>query len=181
MTRKLNPSVFLTLDPVLDEGQLLWGSAADGYVYVMGDNISTDDGDVIEATWTTGWLDMGMPEITKMFSAVHVDTEVLDGPIDVTWSVDQGRSSKTMQLKHDPRQGGFWNGTPPTGTDLWDSTTKVWAGPPDIQKSRLVLSLPQEAEGQRIQLTFSGDLDFQITGYSIMYKVKEELAPQGGI
>lgn len=180
MTRKLNPSIFLTLDPVLDNNEFLFGSASDGFIYQL-ESGTTDDGDPIEARWTTGWLDMGMPETTKMFSAIHVDMELLDGPVDVTWSVDEDRSSGAMEAKNDPKLGGFWDGTPPDGLEVWDSTTEIWSGPPDIRKRRMILSLGQKAEGQRIQFTFSSDLDFQIAGYSIMYKVKEELAPEGGI
>lgn len=179
MVRKLNPAVFLTLDPILDEGELLFGSGNDGFVYQM-EVGESDDGDDIEGKWVTGWLDMGEPEITKMFMTFHADVEAIAGTLFVDWDVDNGVASDSFEIKSPRGEGGVWQAIDAT----WNKTTKVWGGPADIRKKRVIVELPQEAEGQRIKVTLRAEdkiLAWQVTNFSVLYKSKEALTPMGDI
>lgn len=181
MARKLNPSVFLTLDPILDEGELLFGSGADGFVYQLevGEH---DDGDEINGEYPTGWLDMGIPEVEKMFVALHVDIEQFDDTLFVDWDVDHGKASGTEEFRAPRGEGGLWSDT--IGTSGAWGPPKVWGGASDIRRKRMIIQLPQEAEGQRIQIKLHAEdknKAWQVTNFSVMYKIKEALTPIGDV
>jgi hypothetical protein len=175
---KLNPSIFYTLDPVLDDGELLFGSGKDGYVYQM-ETGSDDDGDLIDARWKTGWLDMGAPESLKMFKSIHIDVEQLDYSIEVDWSVDDDAATGTFSISPSLSQGGIWDSV----NKEWDSANGVWGGYWPITRSRLVFSLPQSAEGKRIQFTIrsatGGGVNWRFSSYSVWYRFKDTTAPAG--
>jgi hypothetical protein len=175
---KLNPSIFTTLDPVLDDGELLFGSGADGYVYQM--EIGThDDGDQIDARWKTGWIDMGAPESIKMFKAIHVDVERLEGVMEIDWSVDDGTATGTSEVSPALGGGGVWDSV----NKVWDSVNGKWGGYRPINRSLLVFSLPQLAQGKRIQFTIrspsGGGVDWQISSYSVWYRFKDTIGADG--
>lgn len=177
MSRKLNPAIFLTLDPVRDDNELLFGSGADGYVYQM-EVGQTDDGDTIETRWTTGWLDGGAPEYTKQFRYLHLHFEEIGTPIAINWSVDHGRATGTMQALVSGK--GIWGppgvwGPPPLSPGVW--------GPHSIAQERIVLSFPQDATGQnlQVQLTVTDTAElWKLTTLSVLYRFKDSLMVQGG-
>lgn len=169
--RKLTPAVFLTLDPVRDGGEFLFGSGLDGYVYQL-ENGESDDGDDIEGKWTTGWLDMGEPESEKYFMRFHADLEAISDRLYVDWSVDYGVATGTLELRPPRGEGGVWHAVNAT----WDAVSRVWGGPPDIRKKSLLVDFPQEAQGQRIQITLRAEdkiKAWQVTNFSVLYRVSE--------
>lgn len=177
MSRKLNPAIFLTLDAVKDDGEILFGSGADGYVYQM-ETGQTDDGDAIDARWPTGWLDMGTPEVIKQFRYVHLHLDYWGGPITLGWEVDHGVASGALTVGLGGK--GVW-GSP----GLWGPTNSpgVW-GSADPGRRRLVYSLPQQATGHDIQLTFSSNDTsalWALTSYSVFWTPKRQLHPEGDL
>lgn len=179
MARKLNPSIFTTLDPVKDDNELIFGSGSDGFIYQMEVGTS-DDGDPIESRWVTPWFDMGRPEVMKAFRYLHIHVDQYANPITVSWVVDHGTATGSMTLTL-PGSGtwgspGVWGPAPGFIPGVW--------GPTSIGKQRLVASFPQDAKGQAIQLTITttdtGDL-WSISNVSIFFRVEDALAVAGNI
>lgn len=177
MARKLNPAIFLTLDSVLDDGQIIFGSGADGYVWRM-ETGQSDGGDPIDARWPTGWLDMGAPEMVKNFVELHLHLDYWGGDIVVEWAVDHGVSSGTIQT---PWAGkGVWGSPGVWGAGLIPG---VW-GFSEVGRRRLTLPLPQAAYGHEIQLKFSTNDTaglWALTGAELVWEPRFQTYPEGDL
>lgn len=179
---KLSAMVFHTLDAVKDDGQLLFGCGTSGIVYQL-ETGTSDDSDTVTTRWTTPWLDMEVPEVVKVFRALHLTLDLLSNKMTVNWSVDDGKASGTMYARFPAKYS--WG-----GSSRWNDENgsiqggMYWVRDTSIRKQRLLLDLPQDAVGERIQFEFtetSGGAGFGIADVEILWRPRPGSYPTGGI
>lgn len=150
---ELNALVFSTLDPVKDDGEILFGSGNEGYVYQLEYGTGDDGTEDIAAHWTTGWLDMEAPSWLKTFRYFYIWVKNVIAPITMSWSVDDGRATGSQTIR------------------------------PSARFEPYMLSLPQDALGRKIQVTLSETSDgvgFEVVDYEVHWRPRRQLYAQRG-
>lgn len=150
---KLSALVFHTLDSVKDDGELLFGFGEAGRVYQL-EYGTGDDSEESTWRWKSPWMDMGAPEVVKQFRFVHLSLESIGNSLLLEWSVDDGRATGDMDVRYPAKY--TWGGKSRWNDENGDiQGGMVWVSATSIRRFRLMLALPQQAYGERLQLTLS--------------------------
>ena len=151
--------VLLKLDDVVDNGDLIFGSAADARfpsgVYQM--NYGHMDHTLnIPCQWELPYSNMEDPLTFKRFCYLVLDFDHFAGGITATWETDAGRNSGSMLLK--PPADMVWGNDTDQIRKLWNDATGSRPGGlfwTDLVREPVTAYFPSDAVGKEIKVTLS--------------------------